>query len=157
VKRSILALLLLLTACATSSSPAPSAGEREPPSVIGAAEHADDALRAAYATDDPSRLEGVLAGRALMIARQQVTQLARGGTRREERLESRREVHETTTGARAEVVLLIRASQRTINPGAPAPAFSTVLRQWRAGLALQNGRWLVVDDGDLAPAQWWPS
>jgi hypothetical protein len=152
---------LLLAALVVAASCGSSAPAGPPPPVSGqilaAAERADDALRAAYASADPARLQGAIAGRALLIARNQVSQLSRGGGRREEQLESRREVHESVAGNRAEVVLLITARQRVVNANGPAAALAPVIRQWRATLELQNGGWVVVDDGDLPPAQWWPS
>lgn len=150
----LLALVLVACACGTPVAATPSP---DPGHLVTAAERADDALRTAFAAADAGPLEGVLAGRALMVARRQLAQEARTGVRRDEQLETRREVHESASAAHAEVVLLIKARQRVVRAGAADPPYTTVLRQWRATLALQNGRWVVVDDGDLGPSQWWPS
>ena len=150
-------LALVLAACGGSVAAVPPVPSPAPGHLLNVAERADDALRAAYAAGDPAPLDGVLGGAALTLARTQVAQLARLGTRREELLDSRREVHESAAGTHAEVVLVIKARQRIVHPGAPTPPYATVLRQWRATLAPRNGRWVVVDSGDLPPAQWWPS
>lgn len=147
-------LVALLTACGSLPAPAPSAPG---PGAEPAALRADDALRLALASGDPAPLEGALAGPALAQARRQVAEMARRGVRREEVLDGRRTVHAQGAGRTAEVVVEIRARQRLLVAGrAPAPA-ATVLRQWRAGLAWEDGRWLVVESGDLPPPQWWPS
>lgn len=152
--------LVLSALCLVACGGSPAVGganSADARSAAAAAERADDALRSVYAEGDGTALEGVLGGRALKKAQRQVLMLTKTGARREEQLLSRRAVHESVTGGRAEVVLLISARQRVVRPGVPAAAFSTVLRQWRATLARQGSGWLVIDDGDLQPAQWWPS
>ena len=126
-----------------------------PPTALAAAEHADDALRAAYLGADIGPLAGFLAGPALVAARRQVVALADRGGRREERLLARREVHESRSGDRAEVVLEIQSEQRVIAAGQATGPATRSLRQWRAELAFVGGRWWVVDAGDLPPPQWW--
>jgi hypothetical protein len=150
----VLAVLWAVAACGgaeVAPVPSPASGH-----LLAVAERADDALRVAYGSGEAAPLQGALGGRALMLAQKRLSQFSASGIRREELLDSRREVHESAAGTHAEVVLQIRARQRIVHPGTPVPPYATVLRQWRATLALQNGRWVVVDDGDLPPAQWWP-
>jgi len=151
------ALVVVTVACGGAPSRGGAAGDvADARAAAAAAERADDAIRAAYATGSAAPLKGVLAGRALAAAQRQVTLLGKTGARREEQLTARRTVHESESGARAEVVLLINARQRVLRPGAPQASFSNAIRQWRATLVRQGGRWMVIDDGDLPPAQWWP-
>jgi hypothetical protein len=144
-------LLALSLLCACQPPLAAAAGQLSPsPAVVSAVVlQADDARRAAFASADPKPLETCFGGRSLLNLRLQIGSLALRGLRRVEILEARRLVHQGGLPGQPEVVLEIRAHEQT------GAGWSTVLRQWRAQLGRQGDRWLVLDDGDLAPVAWW--
>jgi hypothetical protein len=138
-----------MAAAASSPSPASTAD------AVAAALGADDALRAAYAEADDRPLLGLFGGPALAAARRDLAGLAARGARREERLVERRVVHQAPAGADAEVVLQVRAEQRLVTKAADPP-WVTVLRQWRVRVHRGAAGWVVEEDQDLRPDQWWP-
>jgi hypothetical protein len=155
VRALVLAMVLVAAACGGFGGAAALPARQDP---VAAALAADDALRLALGRADASGLDGHFTGRALLLARLEVAQLAARGVRREEVLEGRRAVHTGGSEATPEVVLEIRAHQRWTGGGAGAapPPFAATVRQWSAVLEWSGGRWLVRNAAELPPPQWWP-
>ena len=164
-RRALLAVLsgllfgfLGVAACGRIGPPV-SVAARTGPALDGDAinallELADDARRQAYAAGDPTGLSRVLIGSALS---EDMQRLGRGpsGPRLEERLASRRLVHVGSYGNRPEGVLEIHAQSRIAIAGQLDAPWSNVVRQWWARLEPVGGSWLVAEDRDLAPPDWW--
>jgi hypothetical protein len=113
---------------------------------------ADEALEAAMADLDSTRLELFFAGRALRTLVDQVGWMRARGMRSEDRRERR--VVASWDGGANEVVIQVEAEHRLLSPDQPKPPWSSSMRQWWARLAFGASAWRVVDDLDLPPDQW---
>jgi hypothetical protein len=113
---------------------------------------ADEALEAAMADLDSTRLDLFFAGRALRTLVDQVGWMRARSMRSEERGERR--VVASWDGGANEVVIQVEAEHRLLSLDQPKPPWSSSMRQWWARLGFAAGAWRVVDDRDLPPDQW---
>lgn len=155
------ALLWLLALGLSACAPAPPALKPAvavplPDGAVlqAALDHADQVRDQAFASGDGSALASVLTGPALAQDRRLLDRP--GGIRLEQVAIYRQLVHEGGASGALEGVLAIRARERALIPGAPPGPWVTIARQWWTGLKPQGGGWLVAEDADLPPAQWWP-
>ena len=154
IRAPALVAILLLGACA---GPRPAETLRLPAQldrlvaeqvVLGA----DEALEAAMADLDSTRLDLFFSGRALETLVDQVGWMRARGIRSEER--SAQRVVASWDGGANEVVIQVEAEHRLLSLEQPKPPWSGSVRQWWARLGFGAGAWRVVDDRDLPPDQW---
>lgn len=148
------AATLVLGACSSPHSPAIPAFPPRLDRVVAEriALGADEAIGAAMADLDSTRLGLFFAGRALATLVDRVGWMRARGLRSEARSVQR--AIASWDGGANEVVIQVEAEHRLVSPDQLEPRWSSSMRQWWARLGFGGGAWRIVDDRDLPPDQW---
>ena len=149
-----------LASCLPTPSPGRPVGTGSRPPVLNSAVllaagiRADDARAAALAGGATAALASAFASPALTDLIRQIEHMRTLGQRIERRLDTRRLVHWSVSGAVGSGVLRV-SGWTSLVIGAAATGWTRFLEQW-AFTATWRGGWRVIRADDLPPGAWWP-